>query len=329
MKQLATDYPLNSNPASAEYPGGSIKNESVPGTSGDGTPLDSPIINDYVGFSEALIDAGLVAASGSADTALASDRLDAIVNLIGIRTLQNLYGISSSNTFIYGPGLSMVADATAVIQSSGLYIGLYIANTTFTTTGNFSSDAGNFDKLRIRTRDVGDATTTNAGVIEQATSAEVQNGALGNLAVTPSGLSTRTATETRTGLVEKADNTEAVGGVADKFVDAATMQHALLNPTDVTDKREALGIYVGRVNSDGTSIVLPSGWTVSKISTGSYQINHNLSTADFNVGVLVVKNDVNTQAAQVRVKTSTYFTVLLGTSGVGSFDDPFDFTVIV
>lgn len=41
------------------------------------------------------------------------------------------------------------------------------------------------------------------------------------------------------------------------------------------------GGYAGYVNSDGSAGNLPSGWTSSKISTGLYQIVHNLGTANY------------------------------------------------
>lgn len=65
------------NPADSNYPYGSIKNESVPGAK-DGTPLDAAWGNDMGGFTDALLaDAGITP-SGAADTALASQRLDAL-----------------------------------------------------------------------------------------------------------------------------------------------------------------------------------------------------------------------------------------------------------
>lgn len=42
----------------------------------------------------------------------------------------------------------------------------------------------------------------------------------------------------------------------------------------VNTARENLGIYHGRVSSLGTSIRLPSGWSVSKLGTGMYKVNH-------------------------------------------------------
>lgn len=68
------------NPPTTNYPEGSIKNESTPGAK-DGTPLDADWGNDYVGFTDALLAEVGIAPSGNPDTALDSQRLDAIKSL--------------------------------------------------------------------------------------------------------------------------------------------------------------------------------------------------------------------------------------------------------
>lgn len=60
-----------------------------------------------------------------------------------------------------------------------------------------------------------------------ATAAEVQAGTDTSKAVTPAGLSSRTATETRTGLVELATAAEAQAFAADKVIDGAKLAAAL------------------------------------------------------------------------------------------------------
>lgn len=334
MQQISTSYPGNSNPPDASYPGGSVKNETVPGSSGDGTPLDAPIINDYVGFSEALISAGLVTASGASDTALSSDRVDAITNLIGIRVLQNLYGINQSDTYLYDTGLSMTDSVTAVIYQNRLYI----ANSTFVTTGNFAADSANFDQINIATRNIDSSTLTTEGVIEQATDSEVQNGVSGNIAVTPSGLATRTATTSRTGLVEKATNSEAQNGTVDKFIDAATLQYALLNLTDSTDRREkrnAMGIYDGIISASRTSFVVSpgTGWSVTTDPAGASRVvvTHPLGTTNVRVTAISESDADEPAEAMVNVydKTTTSFKLSNQDSGGGEKAWPINFTVIV
>jgi hypothetical protein len=73
---LNTRYP-NTNPADADFPQGSIKNDTVPGDK-TGTPVEKDWLNDYVGFTAALLAESGVSPSGNVDTALSSDRLNAI-----------------------------------------------------------------------------------------------------------------------------------------------------------------------------------------------------------------------------------------------------------
>jgi hypothetical protein len=44
-----------------------------------------------------------------------------------------------------------------------------------------------------------------------------------------------------------------------------------------------LGIYHGRVSSVGVAVELPSGWSSAQISTGVYEITHNLNTLEYSV----------------------------------------------
>ena len=69
------------NPADADYPFGSIKNESVPGAK-DGTPLDASWGNDMLGFTDALLAEAGITPNGLPDTVGSSQRLDALRNVI-------------------------------------------------------------------------------------------------------------------------------------------------------------------------------------------------------------------------------------------------------
>lgn len=147
-----------------------------------------------------------------------------------------------------------------------------------------------------------------------STDAETQTGVATDKVVTPASLSSRTATTTRTGLVEKATTTEAVGGTANKFVDAATMQHALLNPTDVTAKREALGEYTGFVDYTTASInasTLPAGWSVVYNSGGNITVTHNLGVdvhtvvTDSGTGKIRYARAVNDNTNSITISTAT------------------------
>lgn len=78
MALLINDkFEPRANPGDANYPNGSIKNESAPGAK-DGTPLDADWGNDYVGFDAALFAETGITPDGNPDTALSSQRLDAL-----------------------------------------------------------------------------------------------------------------------------------------------------------------------------------------------------------------------------------------------------------
>lgn len=68
------------NPADADYPYGSLKNESVPGAK-DGTPLDAGWGNDYAGFDAELFAQAGIVPSGTPDKLGASQRVDAMNTL--------------------------------------------------------------------------------------------------------------------------------------------------------------------------------------------------------------------------------------------------------
>lgn len=74
---ISTQYPGKTNAPSAAYPQGSARNVTISGD-GTGTPWEQVLVNDILGFLQAvLLDAGITP-SGSADTALASDYLDGL-----------------------------------------------------------------------------------------------------------------------------------------------------------------------------------------------------------------------------------------------------------
>lgn len=77
MLKIYQRYAPDATAPTTDYPLGSIKNDSVPGAD-DGTPLEKDWGNNVEGFHQALIaDAGLTA-SGTPDTAVASQLLDAV-----------------------------------------------------------------------------------------------------------------------------------------------------------------------------------------------------------------------------------------------------------
>ena len=83
---LSDLYPGRVTTPDANYPGGSIQNETtptVPATpqspgSNDGTPLDKDWANDHEGFLQSLTSEAGITPSGTTDTALSSQRKDAL-----------------------------------------------------------------------------------------------------------------------------------------------------------------------------------------------------------------------------------------------------------
>jgi hypothetical protein len=73
-------YAPNANPPDADHPQGSFKNASTP-TATDGTPVEVDWSNDRLGFTDCIMAKAGLTYSGVPDTALASDRYDALRKL--------------------------------------------------------------------------------------------------------------------------------------------------------------------------------------------------------------------------------------------------------
>lgn len=78
--KISDEYPYAEAP-SADYPGGSFKNDST-GATGDGTPVDNKWANDMLGFFQALLANAGIVPSGAPDTAQASQYLQALQSLM-------------------------------------------------------------------------------------------------------------------------------------------------------------------------------------------------------------------------------------------------------
>lgn len=75
-----TEYPGRMTAPSLDYPYGSSKNETSPGA-GDGSPYELARADDIFGLQQALLRSAGIVPSGNADTALASEYLQAIIEL--------------------------------------------------------------------------------------------------------------------------------------------------------------------------------------------------------------------------------------------------------
>ena len=77
MLKIYQRYAPDAVAPTTDYPLGSIKNDSVPGAD-DGTPLEKDWGNNVEGFHQALMAEAALTASGSPDTAVASQLLEAV-----------------------------------------------------------------------------------------------------------------------------------------------------------------------------------------------------------------------------------------------------------
>ncbi len=76
---IAALYPGRVNVPDLDYPTGSIRNETTPGISNDGTPLDDAWGNDFEGTKQALLRSGELVASGASETAIESQMIQGII----------------------------------------------------------------------------------------------------------------------------------------------------------------------------------------------------------------------------------------------------------
>ena len=77
MLRIYQRYAPAATAPTTDYPLGSIKNNSVPGAD-DGTPLEKDWGNNIEGFHQALMTEAALTANGTADTAIASQLLEAV-----------------------------------------------------------------------------------------------------------------------------------------------------------------------------------------------------------------------------------------------------------
>ena len=149
---------------------------------------------------------------------------------VGLANVDNTSDANKPVSTAQQNALNLKADKTTAIQAgNGLTGGGNLSDSrtvTLGTPGTLNGGTTNAVTAESHTHEISDATETVAGVVALATSTEVQAGTDSTRAVTPAGLSARTASETRTGLVEKATTAEALDGTADKFPDAAGVHAA-------------------------------------------------------------------------------------------------------
>lgn len=128
--KLADQYTNAVAPTDA-YPGGSFKNKTAPSAT-DGTPLEKQWANDIWGFGEAILSAAGVVPSGAPDTAIASDRFNALMQLI------RKFGVPAGACEFFGTTLApdgwLIANGAEVSRST--YADLFAAVGTRFGEGN-------------------------------------------------------------------------------------------------------------------------------------------------------------------------------------------------
>lgn len=90
-----------------------------------------------------------------------------------------------------------------------------------------------------------------------------------------------------------------------------------LVPKKYVDGRIAsiVGTYGGKVNSNGTSAGLPTGWSSTSTGTGQYQVTHNLGTTSYATSAMVQNGNQRTVfIADLSANTVEYW--VRDTSGV-------------
>lgn len=132
--QIFTLYNPRANPPDSDFPTGSIKDQSTP-TSNDGTPLTAAWGNDYVGYTAALLGAVGINHNGTPDTANASQRLEALLTLIGYQPLSGGGTLSVNRNYLLSDnGTYTLPDTTGL--TDGDYVALIRLGGTLSPTIN-------------------------------------------------------------------------------------------------------------------------------------------------------------------------------------------------
>ncbi len=93
--------------------------------------------------------------------------------------------------------------------------------------------------------------------------------------------------------------------------------------------RTNANIFHGRVAEAGNAIRLPAGWSVSRPSTGRYDITHNLGHQNYTVNVTLFGTpSAFVVPMAIPPNSNNFFSVwMLGSSGIGAGNGSFYFSV--
>ena len=117
-----TELLPNSVPASADYPFGAGKNESVPGTSNDGTPLRASTFNDQQALFQGLLSRESITPTGTPDTVPVSQYRDGLGRMVarGGDVVDKANGATAELGKINRP-LNGSGPITVLLPTTGLY----------------------------------------------------------------------------------------------------------------------------------------------------------------------------------------------------------------
>jgi hypothetical protein len=115
MLNYNTKYPTQTTTPDADYPLGGAQNVTSPGD-GTGTPWEADLINDIIGFFQALITETGITVSGNAETAQASDLLDALQM---VYQYLNTYKILINDSTTSSPGTAQIGNGYQGSQRYG------------------------------------------------------------------------------------------------------------------------------------------------------------------------------------------------------------------
>lgn len=108
---------------------------------------------------------------------------------------------------------------------------------------------------------------------------------------------------------------------------------AMLTPTPAIgistrkERREALGIYTGRVSSGGVGSEMPLGWSSVRTAKGAYTIYHTAAGEAYNVNTTPYYGGTT----HINYRGPDHFTIYCREHNNGSsqVDSGFDFTVVM
>jgi hypothetical protein len=136
--RVADKYGSRANPPTSAYPDGSIKNESVPDVSNDGTPLDQDWGNDWEGAKQAILANGNETPNGAPDSVSNPQILDALKKSGLVRAWKQGETAEQNEKLLFGSG----PDAVIVYATQSGVVMEVEPDIRFVTESGFSYASG-------------------------------------------------------------------------------------------------------------------------------------------------------------------------------------------